>query len=61
MHESLQRKYSHVGCISEDKLVKKIHCSKSKGKIQKGGPWKRWTDAMSELLIVRGISDKDTG
>lgn len=48
MDETLLGGYGHVGCMLDDRLVRKIACSIVEG-------LKRWIDAIKEIFRVRGF------
>lgn len=39
--------------------MRKIYGSIAKGTVRRGRPWKRWIDAVNELLRARDISKDD--
>lgn len=50
--------FGHVGCMSYDRLVKKIYDSMVEDTRRRGRPQKESTDVVSELYSATGISER---
>ena len=59
MERNVLKWFGHVERIGEERLVKRVYYSTLEGNRGRGRLQRRWRDEMKELLMRRGLSERE--
>ena len=51
--------FGHVERMGEERLVKRVYRANVEGNMGRGRPQIRWRDEVKDLLLGRGMNDRD--
>ena len=59
IERSVLKRFGHVERMGEERLVKRVYHANVDGNRGRGRPQKKWRDEVKDLLLERGLSERE--